>query len=366
MQLALTVSGIILWILIALVLVSSIARRRLVRKILTRPGLYPYTHYFEQKLSVRMTQLRRALNLIPSWMATPELLRSRRSVKLEHLKELRDAYLEVDKLPTIEGGKLVLGIGSIFDVATERYRFGETDISHPLQNPPFFLPGVPAKAFYDPYDFEWTRPLEEAFPVIKKELLALLEEEAQGFQSYVNEFAGVQPGWNTFNFFFFGKKFEENCARCPETTKLLEALPRFEKDHIMFSALNPHSAIPPHYGPMNGILRAHLPLIVPEGCYIKVGGEEQQWEEGKVMVFDDSFLHQVWNHSDQLRIVLFLNFWHPCFSEEEIPVLEKFRTAYEKHPVAAQHAHNQNKKRSHSIKKLDAAVKKGEPVVNPA
>lgn len=364
MQLALTISGIVLWVIIALTVISALTRRRLVRKLLTRPAIYPYFHYFSQKLGTRAMQFRRMLGLVPSWMATPELMRSRRSVKLEHLKALRDSYVKVNKLPTIENGKLALGIDTIFDVATERYRFGVTDFSHPLQNPPFFLPGVPAKPFHDPYDYEWTRPLEEAYPIIKKELLALLEEEAKGFQSYVNEFAGIQPGWNTFNFFFFGQKFDENCARCPETTKLLESLPRFEKDHIMFSALNPHSAIPPHYGPMNGILRAHLPLIVPEGCYIKVGGEERAWEEGKVMVFDDSFLHQVWNHSDELRIVLFMNFWDPCFSEEELPVLEEFRRAYEKHPVAAQHAHNQNKKRPHSIKKLDAAVKQEAP--NPA
>ncbi len=38
------------------------------------------------------------------------------------------------------------------------------------------------------------------------------------------------------------------------------------------------------------------------------------WEEGKVIVFDDSFEHEVWNDSKQERIVLLLNFWHPDLS----------------------------------------------------
>ena len=156
-------------------------------------------------------------------------------------------------------------------------------------------------------------------------------------------------GWNTFNFWFAGKKFEENCERCPETTRILESLPRFEKDHIMFSSLNPHTRIPPHVGPMNGILRGHLGLVVPQGCYIRVGPEEATWQEVKVLVFDDSFNHEVWNHSDFVRIVLFMNFWHPCFSDQEVKVLERFRAAYERGPLSLVHVENQAAKRAHDL-----------------
>ena len=165
----------------------------------------------------------------------------------------------------------------------------------------------------------------------------------------MSEQASRLAGWNTFNFFFYGKKYEENCALCPKTTAILESLPRFEKDHIMFSALNPHARIPPHVGPMNGILRAHLGLVVPQGCYIRVGPDERSWQEGKVMVFDDSFEHEVFNHSDAVRIVLFMNFWHPCFSDREIKALERFRAAYELNPVAKLHAENQAAKRAHDL-----------------
>ena len=90
-------------------------------------------------------------------------------------------------------------------------------------------------------------------------------------------------------------------------------------------------------------------MVVPQGCYIRVGPDERTWEEGKMLVFDDSFEHEVWNHSDYVRIVLFLNFWHPCFADQEIPVLERFRTAYERGPLSRVHADNQAAKRAHDI-----------------
>ena len=133
----------------------------------------------------------------------------------------------------------------------------------------------------------------------------------------------------------------------------------------MFSALNPHARIPPHTGPMNGIIRAHLPLLVPRGCYIRVGPDERTWEEGKLLVFDDSFEHEVWNHSDQVRIVLFLNFWHPCFDAAEIPVLERFRTAYEKSPLGRVHADNQAAERAHDLALKAAATAKQAPAAAP-
>ena len=125
----------------------------------------------------------------------------------------------------------------------------------------------------------------------------------------------------------------------------------------MFSSLNPHAKIPRHTGPMNGILRGHLGMVVPQGCYIRVGPEERTWEEGKMLVFDDSFEHEVWNHSEFVRIVLFMNFWHPCFADREIPVLERFRAAYEQTPLSRVHKQNQDAKRAHDMEVARVAEK---------
>ena len=51
-----------------------------------------------------------------------------------------------------------------------------------------------------------------------------------------------------------------------------------------------------HTGPKNQRLTLHLGLTVPLGPTIRVGalpGEVREWEEGKVIAFDDSFVHEV-------------------------------------------------------------------------
>ena len=48
---------------------------------------------------------------------------------------------------------------------------------------------------------------------------------------------------------------------------------------------------------------------------ITVGGTTRRWAEGKVLAFDDSFMHDVAHHGKQPRIVLIVDMWHPLMSE---------------------------------------------------
>ena len=337
-----------------LILVLWVLRRGPVRRRLYQPSTAAFSWWFAYRFKGFMMALLRRFGIGKGVPA--EVVQAHRELQLASMKKLRDGYLAIDKLPTIEKGKAAVGIKSVFEVNYKSVRLVKSDYTHPLQYPPYYLPGVPARMFYDPKEFEWAQALEDAYPVIKEELMNVLSSEGAGFKAYMSEEQRRLSGWNTYNFFFAGKKFEENCARCPKTTALLESLPRFERDHIMFSSLNPHSRIPPHVGPMNGIVRAHLPLIVPQGCYIRVGNEERTWHEGKLLAFDDSFEHEVFNHSDHVRIVLFMNFWHPCFRTEELPVLERFRHAYEGSPLSKVHERNQVALRKHDLAASKIAV----------
>lgn len=340
------VTGATAWLLVATIVVLRVTARPRIRRILESRRLLPYTLFTRYRSAGFIAGTLRALHLSN---APAEVIAAHRAITLDDMSHLRDVLSEMEQLPTIRTGMAALGLPSLFDVSTRNVRHIPSPYTHPMQYPPYLLPGVPARTFYDPREFEWADVLEQSFPIIRDELMQLLATKGAGFRGYMSEQQQRLAGWNTFNFFFYGKKNEENCALCPRTTAILESLPRFEKDHIMFSALNPHSRIPPHTGPMNGILRAHLGLVVPDGCFIRVGADERTWEEGKLLVFDDSFEHEVWNHSDQVRIVLFMNFWHPCFSMQEIAVLEKFRQAYERSPFSLVHAQNQAAKRAHDL-----------------
>ena len=343
-------SGILLWLLVGLVVGLSVLRRVVRSRVVTQwrnsRTMLPYSMLLHYRYKGLIGSF---LKKAAGTKIAPEIIDAHKAITLEGMTRFRDAVVELDNLPTVQKGKAEMGISTVFELATRPPHRIKSPYTHRLQYPPYFVPGIPARTFYDPQEFEWAAQLEEAYPIIKEELLGVLNQEGKGFKAYMSEYQTRVAGWNTFNFFFYGRKIEENCARCPRTTAILESLPRFERDHIMFSALNPHARISPHTGPMNGIIRGHLGLVVPQGAYIRVGHDERTWQEGKLLVFDDSFEHEVWNHSDFVRIVLFMNFWHPAFQPQELPVLERFRSAYELAPLSRVHERNQAEKRAHDL-----------------
>ena len=93
-------------------------------------------------------------------------------------------------------------------------------------------------------------------------------------------------------------------------TGIIEELPgegavRGRTPSILFSLLRPGMHIAPHHGFMNARYICHLPLIVPEGCAMRVGSQTRAWTEGHACLFDDSIEHEAWNkHPDRLRVVL--------------------------------------------------------------
>ena len=58
-------------------------------------------------------------------------------------------------------------------------------------------------------------------------------------------------------------------------------------------------------------------MQVPEGCSIKIGETRVTWREGEVMVFDDSFEHEVWNNSTEDRMIFILDIFHPDLTESQ-------------------------------------------------
>ena len=110
----------------------------------------------------------------------------------------------------------------------------------------------------------------------------------------------------------YGRESEENCRRCPETTRVLRKIPGMKT--AFFSILSPGKHIPSHKGPYNGVLRYHLGLIIPEPkekCRIRVHNEIRHWSEGDSLIFDDTYNHEVWNDTSGHRVVLFVDFVRP-------------------------------------------------------
>lgn len=198
---------------------------------------------------------------------------------------------------------------------------------NPLQRPKFlYFPDLPTTPYFARELFEWYGELERNTEVIRAELLDVLHQ-AQGIEPFltfpspdlVPQFLGSgpqgPPAWDAFFFYRHGVRYDENCARCPRTVAILEALPlpriREHAPEVCFSVLAPGTHILPHHGVTNTRVVTHLPLIVPDQCAIKVGGAEHAWQEGRCVTFDDTFEHEAWNRSDRTRVVLILDTWNP-------------------------------------------------------
>lgn len=219
-------------------------------------------------------------------------------------------------------------------VAWRRFRAsGGTDHDALVQRPAFWRPDVPAKAFWAleelPAPF---RALEAAAPAILAELQAVRRDgawlpywglgEQPVHQASDGEGAGG-ASWNAFFFYHpFKGRFDANHARCPVTSRTLEALPGLcRRELVFFSALRPGSIVPPHHGPFNGRLRVHLALTGSRGCYLRVGTQIREWEDGRVLAFDDSFEHQVCHAGKEVRVVLMMNVLQPGVSSTVVDQL---------------------------------------------
>lgn len=165
-------------------------------------------------------------------------------------------------------------------------------------------------------DFDWARTLEDNWRSIRAELDAALAYQAAipSFHEISPDQENISKGdkWKTFVLFGFGYKVTSNCRLCPETTRLLAGVPGLRT--AFFSILAPGYHIPAHRGVTKGVLRAHLGLIVPEdreNCWMRVGDRREAWSEGRCVVFDDTYEHEVRNNTDERRVVLLIDVDRP-------------------------------------------------------
>ena len=169
---------------------------------------------------------------------------------------------------------------------------------------------------YDANLFPWVQAIEAEAHLIQEELAHVLKrrDELPAFHEITSELPPLhktKPGRPLFS--GYGAKCQPNIDACPNTNRLLQMIPGMKT--AFFSILDPGKYIPAHRGPYNGVLRYHLGLRIPKQrkqCKIRIDQEICHWSEGKSIIFDDSFDHEVWNETDEERVVLFVDFIRPC------------------------------------------------------
>ena len=209
----------------------------------------------------------------------------------------------------------------------------------PWQRPAFVYPNLPSQAVCPrQHHPAWCAILEKEFSWIQQECQAYFSHNAwrnlpQVGQGDHRQGAGAHDGsvvntgtgdWREAVLFGAG----ESPHVAPQTRQWLQthcpdtvvSLARQGGGEVIVSVLAPHTRIAPHCASTNLRWTAHLGLRVPtttstmeggRGVKIRIADQWLSWEEGRILVFDDSYEHEVVNDSDEIRVVLLLRFWNP-------------------------------------------------------
>lgn len=194
-----------------------------------------------------------------------------------------------------------------------------------------FYPFLPVDEFFDDHHFPWFEEVNSRTDAIRAEFEAVYADPGESLRPYVQlEKGGPEAQWATLNnsldwgalfLWEFGTPNAPVLERCPVTADLIRSIPSTfipgRAPNVMFSILRPGAHIPPHTGVTNTRAVVHLPLIVPNHCAFRVGGETRAWEVGKAFAFDDTIEHEAWNNSDEMRAVLIFDVWNPHLSDDE-------------------------------------------------
>ncbi|NRF70070.1 aspartyl/asparaginyl beta-hydroxylase domain-containing protein [Aquincola sp. S2] len=199
---------------------------------------------------------------------------------------------------------------------------------YPSQPRHFHFPELPTIQFHDRSAFPWLDAIEAATDDIRAEMLAVLD--AGDLVPYVQsdprrpaQRGGLvdNPQWSAFFLWQHGQVVARNAERCPRTMAALAHAPLTQmpgrSPAALFSVLRPGTRIPPHHGFVNTRLIVHLPLVVPQGCALRVGNEVREWVEGRAWLFDDTIEHEAWNPTDRTRVILLFEVWRPELSAAE-------------------------------------------------
>ncbi len=165
--------------------------------------------------------------------------------------------------------------------------------------------------------------LRNNWEVIRDEALSLSEDgeikaadglNDAGFNSF------FRHGWTRFYLKWYGDPLPSAVRKCPKTLEVLKQTPSIKA--AMFASLPSGGKLMPHRDPFAGSLRYHLGLKTPNSdeCFILVDGQKHSWRDGEDVLFDETYIHEAHNRTDENRIILFCDVTRPM----KIKLIDRF------------------------------------------
>ena len=173
---------------------------------------------------------------------------------------------------------------------------------------------VPTRPFLAAADFPDLAPLNEAWATVRDEGLRLAREDKVRVSTADNDVGFhtfFKRGWTRFYLRWYGATPPSALRECPKTVEILNRVPSVKG--AMFALLPPRARLGKHRDPFAGSLRYHLGLATPNSpdCWIEVDGQRMSWRDGEAMIFDETFVHEVRNDTDEHRLILLCDVERP-------------------------------------------------------
>lgn len=154
--------------------------------------------------------------------------------------------------------------------------------------------------------------------MIRAEVLAALQTVQQESHPEAENLT-IAGKWDQFTLWQHGEQVESATKLLPETAKVIATLPEATSmvyGQSKLSIMAPRTHARPHHGTTNARVRIHLGITGLEQAAIRCLNETKVWHTSQCIAFDDSFEHEVWNNSTEVRVVLIVDVWQPSMTEE--------------------------------------------------
>lgn len=176
---------------------------------------------------------------------------------------------------------------------------------------------VGTQPLFDPSAVPGLDVLRDNWEAIRDEALAVMagREDVPALGKVSPDHRGIAPtsAWKSFFFVGYGYRPRSNRARCPQTAALVDRVPNAVV--AFYSIFEPQTYVPRHRGVTSGLINVHLPLIVPPEaagrCEIRIDDTVHRWTPGEFLIFDETYEHEVWNDTQQPRVILLLQVLRP-------------------------------------------------------
>ena len=213
------------------------------------------------------------------------------------------------------------GLGLLFLmwllIPTQNYIYTPSSlISLTTRTPPIYTQKQKEKVFPKSKEFEsqyneLRKELEEHLPDRVKFPYADAAYGSKFISKFKNNQGKIDKNWRIFPVKMAGAFVDSGKQMFPKLASLCE-----DRNIVssFYSVLEPKTKIPLHVGYYKGVLRYQLGMIIPkqrEDVFICVNQQKYNWTEGEGVIFDDTFPHQVYNNTDQVRVILYLDVIRP-------------------------------------------------------